>query len=881
MPDDDTTNLRQQVEELRTRLDEAEATLDAIRNGEVDALVVAGAGGHRVYTLEGADQFYRVLIEAMQPGQGAASLSTDGTVLYCNRSFAALLNLPQERVGGSAFRQYVLPAYLDRWDAILGDAATGQGQGEVRLVRRGGTPVPVHLALNPLPLTGAVALGLVVTDLTDRKRQEEAVRLLATEGAARVAAERDAEEARQAGAAVRASEARFRQLANALPQIVWIARPDGYVDYFNERWYEFTGFTRDECGDAAWLRVLHPDDARRTLDTYYESVRTGRIYEIEYRFRDRRTGDYRWFLGRAYPVRDEAGEVLRWFGTCTDIDDMKKAGERQMLLWEAASALLLADDPDTMLKGLFTKLAPHLGLDAYFNFMLNEAGDALELYSCVGIPEGVARDISRLEFGQAICGSVAQSRRPICATAVQQSDDPRVQLVKSFGIRCYACNPLMAGPRLLGTLSFASRSRDRFEDDELDFLRTVSHYTTVAYERLRLVRQLRETDRKKDEFLATLAHELRNPLAPIRNAAQVLKLRGTNDPDLAAARNIIERQANHLKRLVDDLLDVSRITHGKITLQRERLALGTVLTNAVEANRPLIEAAGHQLTVSLPAEPLVLEGDPTRLVQVFGNLLTNAVKYTDRRGQIWVTARRDGAGAEVSVRDTGIGIPADHLPKVFEMFSQVDSALERTHGGLGIGLSLVKGLVQMHGGTVTARSDGAGSGSEFVVRLPLLVEPPSAPHPERTEPAAGPPTGPKRRILVADDNPDSVESLATLLSIVGHEVNAAHDGQAAVELAEALRPDVILLDIGMPRLNGYEAARRIREREWGRGVVLVALTGWGQEEDKRRAEAAGFDHHFTKPVAPEALWKLLAYERSTDGHDGRDGHHDGNGKPPS
>ncbi len=849
--------LRAEIEELRARLEESESTLDAIRKGEVDALVVAGVDGHRVYTLEGADQFYRILIEAMQPGQGAASLATDGTILYCNRSLAALLGTPQEKVGGHSFQHFVFPSDMPLWHDILQAAQTAQHQGELRLQPSGKPPVPVHLALNALPLSGAVALGLVITDLTERKRQEETARLLAHEEAARAAAELIARQARQSEASIRQSEARFRQLANALPQIVWMARPDGFIDYFNERWYEFTGLDRDQYGDVAWTPIVHPDDRQRCLDLYYASIRSGDLYQIEYRLKDRRTGGHRWFLGRAYPVRDERNRIVRWFGTYTDIDDMKKAGERQRLLGEAAALLLTSNEPDSMMHTLFSRIASHLEVDTYFNFMVDEAGESLRLLSCNGISEATARSISRLEFGQAICGTVALLRRPMVATEIQTSTDPKAQLVKSFGIKTYACNPLMIGERLLGTLSFASRSKERFDEGELEFLRTVTQYVTVAHERLRLVEQLREKDRRKDDFLATLAHELRNPLAPVRNAAQIIKLRGSSDPDIQNARDIIERQMGHLTRLVDDLLDVSRITRGKITIQRERLGLGVILTNAMEASRPVVEASGHELTISLPQEPLFLEGDLTRLVQVFGNILVNAAKYTDRDGQIWLTARREGSDVVVSVKDTGIGIPLDHLPRVFEMFSQVDSALERTQGGLGIGLSLVKGLVDMHGGSVEAKSDGLGKGSEFLVRLPLLVESPKG-HSALASENVAIPGSTRRRVLVADDNVDSAESLAMLLSLMGHEVAVAHDGSAAVELAAQYQPEVILLDIGMPKLNGYEVARQIRDQRWSTSVVLVALTGWGQEDDKRKAVEAGFDHHFTKPLAPGTLEMLFA-----------------------
>ena len=537
--------------------------------------------------------------------------------------------------------------------------------------------------------------------------------------------------------------------------------------------------------------------------------------------------------------------------------------DRLRVLSEAAGVLLSTDNPDAMLRGLFTKIAPHLGLDTYFNFMVNEAGDFLRLESCAGIPADEARKIKRLEFGQAVCGTVALRRQPVVATFIQQSDDPMVQLVKGYGLRAYACNPLMADDRLLGTLSFASRTRDQFDQDELEFLQTISHYVAVAYERLRLVDQLREADRKKDEFLAVLAHELRNPLGPVRNAAQYLRLQAASDPNLHSAADIIDRQVRQMTRLVDDLLDVSRITRGKIALQKERVSLGVIVANAVESSRPMVEASGHDLAVDLPPEPLFVEGDLTRLAQVFGNLLVNACKYTERGGHIRLAAERQGSDVVVSIRDDGIGIAAEHLPRLFEMFSQVAPALDRSQGGLGIGLALVKSLVGMHGGSVEARSDGLGQGSEFAVRLPLIVESPKENWQDHEDHKAGGACGPRRRVLAADDNVDAAQSLAMLLSVLGHEVRTAHDGQAAVEMAESFRPDVVLLDIGMPRLNGYEAARRIREQPWGKEVALVALTGWGQEEDKRRADEAGFDRHFTKPVDPAALQALLVSLVST------------------
>ncbi len=376
-------------------------------------------------------------------------------------------------------------------------------------------------------------------------------------------------------------------------------------------------------------------------------------------------------------------------------------------------------------------------------------------------------------------------------------------------------------------------------------------------DRKRYEEALKDADRRKDNFLATLAHELRNPLAPLRNGLEVMRVASGNAEAVEQARRMMERQLAQMVRLIDDLLDVSRITRGKIALRRERVELAKVVQQAVETSRPLVEAAGHDLRIGLPPHPIFVDADPTRLAQVFANLLTNAAKYTDRGGHIWLTAERREGEVVVAVKDSGIGIAAEHLPRLFEMFSQVGPALERTQGGLGIGLSLVKGLVEMHGGTVEARSAGQGKGSEFTIRLPAPDEVRGGAEPQ---PAGGEQAGarPRRRILVADDNRDAADSLVVILRLAGHEVHAAHDGQEAVEAAGWFRPDVALLDIGMPKMSGLEVAHRIREEPWGKGVVLVAITGWGQDEDKRRAFAAGFSAHLTKPVDPQRLRDLLA-----------------------
>jgi signal transduction histidine kinase len=526
-------------------------------------------------------------------------------------------------------------------------------------------------------------------------------------------------------------------------------------------------------------------------------------------------------------------------------------------LWEAAAVMLSSSEPDAMLHELFASIGPHLGLTTYLNYLVNETGNGLRLVSFAGLPDLVANQISRLELGQAICGSVASSRQPFVETNMQCCDDPRAKLLKSLGIRVYVCNPLQINDDLLGTLSFGSNSRDQFEPDELDFLQTICQYVAVAYERLRLVGRLRDADRRKDEFLATLSHELRNPLAPLVNAVELLR-HSSGDADLVElARSMMARQLDQMIRIIDDLLDVNRISQGKVQVRKERIELAGVVSSAVEAVRPLIDQQAHELTVTMPQAAIYLDADATRLSQVIANLLNNAAKYTSRGGHIWLKAEKRHGEAIVSVRDTGIGIAAEHLPHIFAMFSQVVPALERSQEGLGIGLSLVRGLVELHGGKVEARSEGVGTGSEFIIRLPVALTLPPAP--EKTKDEAGKShTRTARRILIVDDNRDTADSMARLLKLRGYETRTAYDGLEAVQIALSFQPAAILLDIGLPKMNGYEAARQIRQQPSGKGVALIAVSGWGQEHDKRRAMEAGFDRHLTKPVDPASLTKLLA-----------------------
>jgi signal transduction histidine kinase len=405
---------------------------------------------------------------------------------------------------------------------------------------------------------------------------------------------------------------------------------------------------------------------------------------------------------------------------------------------------------------------------------------------------------------------------------------------------------LLERPLRMTTLLSALRSALRARQRQYQIRRYIE-------ERERSAAALEVADRRKDEFLPTMGHELRNPLAPLVSGVQLLRATANQQPDATRVLAMMERSVTHLVRLVDDLLEVSRITRGLVTVQREALDLAALLRAAVDTTRPMFEAARHKLSMDLPATPIVVSGDAVRLTQVFANLLGNAAKYTNPGGRIALSARAHGDHVVVSVRDNGIGIPAADLGSVFDMFTQLDGAQHGSQGGLGIGLTLVRSLVSMHGGSVEARSDGPGKGSEFLVTLPLL-----AGRLASADDAAPAVTFPRRKVLVVDDNRDAADSLGALLDALGATVAVVHSGRAALETFETFAPDAVLLDLAMPGMDGYEVARRIRESGANADTLLIALTGWGQEHDMRRSRSAGFDHHLVKPPDIDKLRELMA-----------------------
>ena len=603
--------------------------------------------------------------------------------------------------------------------------------------------------------------------------------------------------------------------------------------YINERALEFLELRRQAViGKPVWEVI--PWLAESPLAPEMKQILTERKpRRLEYRFEPRPA----WFEINLYPLSD---------GVCLLATDVTERKRNEQLLQESEARMSLAVTSARM--GLWD-------WDIKQDTLIwNEYHELIMGYE-PGTPNRTYRDF---------------------ADRVHPDDLPRLEAgfreaIEKRGEYQFTHKVVWPG----GTIRWVDARGHFFYNDQGEAVRSLGIMTDIT-ERKRLENELEERnaalledDRRKNEFLATLAHELRNPLAPLRSGLEVMRL-AENDPAMVThARQMMDRQVHQMVRLVDDLLDLSRISRGKVELRMERVNLADVVASAVETSRPLIEQGGHELRVHLPAESIEIEADTTRLAQVFANLLNNAAKYTERGGRIHLSVVRDGAEVSVAVTDNGVGIPEAMLPRIFQMFTQVERSLDRSQGGLGIGLTIVKQLVELHGGKVVAISAGQGKGSTFVVTLPVQSAraPQATAIGQRSGAATTSATNRPWRILVVDDNRDAAISLSIMLELMGNETRTAHDGLEALTAAEHYRPDIVLLDIGMPRMNGYEAARRLRQEPWGTQLVLVALTGWGQAEDKERSRDAGFNHHLVKPVEISALETLFA-ELSTPSRSG-------------
>ncbi|MGC1718607.1 MAG: PAS domain-containing protein [Isosphaeraceae bacterium] len=660
-----------------------------------------------------------------------------------------------------------------------------------------------------------VRLVGVATDVTARRAAERAVQ----ESEARLRLALD--DAREAEEAVRKSEELLTRAQRAARVGIWDWNVvTGEANWTEESWRLFghPPFSRPVTHEL-WLESVHPDDRDQMVAKVQEALQSGK-YAAEYRVRHA-DGTVRWVESRGETEFAPDGRPVRMLGTSRDVTERRVAEEKlRRREWELQT---LADNsPD-----ILTRFDPNLRHVFVNAAVLKVTGRQREEY--------LGKTNHELGMPADLCQLWEDALRSVFGTGLQRSIE-------------------FAFPTAAGIRHYSARLVPEFgPEGTVEYVISVTHDVT---DHKRYEEALRDQDRRKDEFLATLAHELRNPLAPIRNGLQILRL-APDGEDALEIREMMERQLAHMVRLIDDLLDVSRISRGKFELKRELVQVQDVLDHAIETSQPLIEAGRHELIIQPPNEPVWLDGDLTRLAQVVSNLLNNSAKYTPNGGRITLWAGFEGDNAVIRVTDNGSGISAEMLTQVFEMFTQVDRTLDRAQGGLGIGLSLVRRLVEMHGGTIEADSPGLGLGSVFTVRLPVALPP-------MTRSISGtPPERPERsssstlRVLLVDDSDDGATSLALLLQVWGHTTRIADDGPQAIEAAREFRPDLVFLDIGLPVMDGYEVCRRLRDNPDLSRTIFVALTGWGGEEDKKRAQDAGFAFHLVKPVNPDQIEDVL------------------------
>jgi PAS domain S-box-containing protein len=660
------------------------------------------------------------------------------------------------------------------------------------------------------------------------------------------------------------SEARYRSLVEAASAIIWSVGPSGQFETEQPGWSAYTGQSFEQLRGWGWLDAVHPDDRPRTAVLWTEALTRLTMFQTELRLRSA-AGQYRYMNVRAVPIAGADGQVAEWIGIHIDIDERKRSEERLRLLDAMSEATRNALDPATIMAVTTRLLGEHLGVTRcpYADvepdndrFTIRHDWTARGAISTVGVYSlnlFGARAASAMRRGETL---------RICDVDRELQEHDGAAMFNAIRCKAIICCPLVKEGRLVAMMAVhQDRPRD-WTDHEVALVEETVERSWAHIERVRAAEALREEDRRKTEFLAILAHELRNPLAPIRNGLQVMRMAAGDPATVARVRDMMERQVTQMVDLVDDLLDIARVTRGNLELRLVRTDLSEVLASAVETSMPLIDANGHELRIDAANEALPLKVDATRIAQVIGNVLNNAAKYTPERGRITVTTRREGEQAVMTVADNGIGIPPEAAESVFEMFSQVGTSMDRAHGGLGIGLSLARRLLALHHGSIRLLSPGTGRGSTFEIRLPL-----AAPDPARPADAAEalvPPHG-GLRVLVVDDNRDAADMLSALLGIIGHQTRVANDGIQALAIAPEFGPEVAFLDIGMPGMNGYELAERLRQLPATRDTILIALTGWGDANDRLRSKAAGFDHHLIKPTSLAAVEALLATISRQDG----------------
>jgi two-component system CheB/CheR fusion protein len=633
----------------------------------------------------------------------------------------------------------------------------------------------------------------------------------------------DLTEKRSAQEAVKQSEANFRMLADNIDQLAFVIGPEGRTTWFNQRWHEFTGLSLEDIRKDGGINVFYHEDRPRVMNVVTESLRTGKPWEEQFRL-IRKDGEVRWFLSRCTPYRDAEGKIMRWFGTNTDITDSKKA---EAAIRESEERFrLLADNMDQL-----AWIAAADGSSMWFNKRWEE-------FSGIPVTEIAARAKDELHH---------PDHYERVVTSLQECAARSEAWEQTFPMK-----------RKDGEWRWFLSRAIPLKDAEARITKWFGTSTDIT-DRKEIEEALKAADASKDKFLATLAHELRSPLAPLRNGLELLPLLKEDEEGSEKVHAMMQRQLSHMVHLIDDLMDLSRISREIVQLRMEQVDLVAAAEQAIEAVRPIMDPLGHRFELIVDAKVLNVTGDRTRITQVMNNLLNNAVKYTPNNGQITMRLAKTGHQAVITVSDNGIGIPPEMLPHVFDMFAQVGAAQGRSGGGLGIGLHIVKRLVEMHQGSVEAISEGDGKGSTFVIKMPLSTRKKSSGgEGDRKVYDLAP-----RKVLVVDDNKDSAISLSSVLKALGQNTVVAHDGVEAVELAQREKPDLIFMDIGMPRMNGFEACEKIREHEWGRNMVIVAVTGWGLEQDRKRSMEAGFDHHYVKPIDRQSILKILSEQKVT------------------
>lgn len=762
------------------------------------------------------------------------------------------LNDPVDRFCGSfkLFAADGAPIAHDQcWMALALRTGNQYNGHEIILERPDGSRVTVLAHANPLrDEFGKISCAVnVLIDISDRKRAEQA-------------------------------QSRLAAIVESSADAIIGKSLDGRITSWNAGAERLFGYTAEEAIGFS-VAMLIPPERIEEERSILNRVRHGERVEHIETVRVRKDGQQIDISLTVSPILNDAGLIIGASKIARDITERKRAEKALVTLKdELASQLADLRRLHEMSIRLATTLELHPLLDEILAVattiegagmgllsLSDEQQDGLVIGASIGFDETFLNSIEFVKSGDGPYGICFQEYRRVVIEDIEidPAFEPYREVARVAGMKAVHCTPLITrSGKMIGVLSTHFREPHRPSDREIHLCNLCARQAVDFIENARLYAELRLADQRKDEFLATLAHELRNPLAPLSNSLHILALSKDLSPTVAGVREIMERQVNLMVRLVDDLLEVSRITRGNIELRRVPVALADVLASAIEISRPVVDQALHQLNVVFPPETVVLNADACRLAQVFANLINNAAKYTPEGGKIWVSTRSEGSQVVVSVRDSGLGIPSDMLHRIFEMFAQVDRTRRRAQGGLGIGLTLAKRLVEMHGGQIEARSAGLGKGSEFLVRLPLAtsspaqaMEAPVAPSPVVMPPQDRPLWS--RRVLVVDDTRAAAYMLGKLLEMMGQQVQTVESAASALEQVRRERPDLIISDISMPDIDGYELARRLRCEPGLEELPLVALTGYGDEQDRRRTRDAGFDYHLVKPVSVTTLQDLL------------------------